>query len=81
MAQSDFEAGLSGVESGSGDTKDIDYVTMMTQFDAAIGVRIAAANNTSPCNKKLQALRLRVLQFQNEVDASGAGMQVRRTLP
>jgi hypothetical protein len=81
MAQSDFEAGLAGVETGSGDTKEIDFVTMMTQLDAAIGVRIAAANNASPCNKKLQALRLRVAQMRAEVGASGAGLVVKRTLP
>ncbi len=81
MAQSDFEAGIAGVESGSGDTKEADLITMFSQLDAAIGVRLALANNPSPANKKLQAVRLRVRAMQNEVDASGAGLVVKRTIP
>lgn len=81
MAQADFEAGIAGVENGAGDTKDVNLQTMFTQVDAAIGVRLALANNTSPANKKLQAFRLRVRQMQNEADDQGAGLIVKRTLP
>lgn len=79
--QADFEDGIAGVESGAGAAKDVDYVTMFSQLDAAVGVRIAAANTASPAHRKLNAFRLRVKGLQNEADASGAGLSVLRTNP
>ncbi|MGH7164986.1 MAG: hypothetical protein ACREIS_05610 [Nitrospiraceae bacterium] len=78
MAQVDFEDGIAGVESGVDAAKEVNLVTMFTQLDAAIGVRLAAAVVASPANKKLQAFRLRVRGMANEADAQGAGLVVKQ---
>lgn len=76
MAQSDFETAISDQESGSGATKELDQVTFYSQFDAALDVRIAAANTASPLYRKLLAIKQRVAERSNEVSASGAGLAI-----
>lgn len=76
MAQSDFEAAIVDVESGSGATKEVDQQTFYSDFDAALDVRIAAADATSPAAKKLQAVKQRVAERSAEVSDKGAGLAV-----
>lgn len=77
MAQSDFETAISDLESGAGTTTELDQVTFYTEFNAALDVRIAAVTAGSPAALKMEAMKQRVTERQNEVGSSGAGLRVR----
>lgn len=77
MAQMDFEDGILALESGAGAARQLNSVTLMSQLVGALNVRIAANTASSQAVLKMRGVRDRVLQLANEVDAQGAGLQVR----
>lgn len=76
MSAANFTAAISDVEFNTSALIDMDQVTFFQDFLDALNTRIGQIDDVSPLFQKLNATRDRVLALQNEVNASGAGLEV-----
>ena len=74
MAQSDFDAAILDVESGTSQALDADLATFYADFLTAVNTRIGTNNPVSPASQKLRAIRTRVQERVNEANPRGPGL-------